>query len=274
MKNKKTIILAVILLSLVGVYVWYSQQIEKENRPTGKKVDITRVDPNFMLKAKVSKAIRKYIKDKGDAPPNLDALKGKYLDQNTLKLALAKDLRYHRTGSQTYRISMSRAASSVKLAGKEKGDKTKATGTTSSSGSDSSATSTQLSTTETGWKYDPTGKPDPFKSFILAAAIQEETAPKVVRRQLTPLQKMPLSEIEAGLKAIIWGQLGSKALVEDATGKGYVVQEGTYVGQHDGIVKKIYQDRIVVEEYRRDPGKGRLEPNEVVLKLKKVEAEQ
>mgnify|MGYP001814507167 FL=1 len=85
---------------------------------------------------------------------------------------------------------------------------------------------------------------------------------------------MPLSEIESGLKAIIWGQLGNKALVEDATGKGYVVQEGTYVGQHDGIVKKIYEDRIIVEEYRRDPGKGRLEPNEVVLKLKKVEAEE
>jgi type IV pilus assembly protein PilP len=146
--------------------------------------------------------------------------------------------------------------------------------TTSSSGSASGAPSSKLTTTETGWKYDPTGKPDPFKSFILATAIPEGTAPKVVRRQLTPLQKMPLSEIEAGLKAIIWGQLGSKALVEDATGKGYVVQEGTYVGQHDGIVKKIYQDRIVVEEYRRDPGKGRLEPNEVVLKLKKVESEQ
>jgi Tfp pilus assembly protein PilP len=62
--------------------------------------------------------------------------------------------------------------------------------------------------------------------------------------------------------------------VEDATGKGYVVQEGTYVGQHDGIVKKIYQDRIIVEEYRRDSAKGRLEPTEVVLKLKKVEAEE
>ncbi len=82
---------------------------------------------------------------------------------------------------------------------------------------------------------------------------------------------MPLSEIQSGLKAIIWGQLGNKALVEDATGKGYVVQEGTYVGQNDGIVKKIFEDRIVVEEYRRDPIKGQLVANEVVLKLKKGE---
>ena len=84
---------------------------------------------------------------------------------------------------------------------------------------------------------------------------------------------MPLSEIQTGLKAIIWGQLGIKALVEDTTGKGYVVQEGTYVGQHNGIVKKIYEDRIVVEEYRRDPVADRLIPSEVVLKLKKGETD-
>jgi type IV pilus assembly protein PilP len=84
---------------------------------------------------------------------------------------------------------------------------------------------------------------------------------------------MPLSEIQTGLRAIIWGQLGNKALVEDATGKGYVVKEGTYVGQHNGIVKRIYEDRIVVEEYRRDPIEDRLVPSEVVLKLKKGEGE-
>lgn len=271
MKEKKTIILAVVLLLLVGVYIYYSQRIEKQTKPTGKRVDIARVAPDFELKAKVAKAIRKYIQENGDAPRSFDKLQGKYLDQASYKLALSKNIEYKYLGQKAYRMRLTTKRGQIKVA-KGPGAQQKPGATTSSSGSDSSATSTQLSTTETGWKYDPTGKPDPFKSFILASAATEET-PKVVRRQLTPLQKMPLSEIQAGLKAIIWGQLGSKALVEDATGKGYVVQEGTYVGQHDGIVKKIYQDRIIVEEYRRDPAKGRLEPNEVVLKLKKVEAE-
>lgn len=271
MKEKKTIILAVVLLLLVGVYIYYSQRIEKKTKPTGKRVDIARVAPDFELKAKVAKAIRKYIQENGDAPRSFDKLQGKYLDQASYKLALSKNIEYKYLGQKAYRMRLTTKRGQIKVA-KGPGAQQKPGATTSSSGSDSSATSTQLSTTETGWKYDPTGKPDPFKSFILASAATEET-PKVVRRQLTPLQKMPLSEIQAGLKAIIWGQLGSKALVEDATGKGYVVQEGTYVGQHDGIVKKIYQDRIIVEEYRRDPAKGRLEPNEVVLKLKKVEAE-
>ena len=272
MKDKKTIILAVVLLLLVGVYVFYNQKIQKQRKPTGAAVDSAQIDPDFQLKAKVSKAIRKYMQENGDAPRSFDKLQGKYLDAKTYKQALAKNVQYTYVGNKSYRFSMPSKRASVRAA---KGPKTqpKPGATASAPGSTSSGPSSELVTSETGWKYDPTGKPDPFKSFILAAAAQEET-PKVVRRQLTPLQKMPLSEIESGLKAIIWGQLGNKALVEDATGKGYVVQEGTYVGQHDGIVKKIYEDRIVVEEYRRDPGKGRLEPNEVVLKLKKVEAEE
>ncbi|UCF01939.1 MAG: pilus assembly protein PilP [Deltaproteobacteria bacterium] len=273
MKEKKTIILAVVLLLLVGVYIYYNQKIAKETKPTGKAVDIARVAPNFELKAKVSKAIRKYIQENGDAPRSFDKLQGKYLDQASYNLALSKNIEYKYLGQKSYRMRLTPKRGPIKVA-KGPGTQQKPGATTSAAGSASGAPSSKLATTETGWKYDPTGKPDPFKSFILASAAQEETAPMVVRRQLTPLQKMPLSEIEAGLKAIIWGQLGNKALVEDATGKGYVVQEGTYVGQHDGIVKKIYEDRIIVEEYRRDPGKDRLEPNEVVLKLKKVEAEE
>ena len=272
MKDKKTIILAVVLLLLVGVYIFYNQKIQKQSKPTGAAIDATLVDPDFQMKAKVSKAIRKYIQENGDAPRSLDKLKGKYLDAKTYDQALKKNVQYTYVGNKSYRFSMPFKRGGVKVA-KVPGTKPKPGATTAAPGSTSSGPSSELVTSETGWKYDPTGKPDPFKSFILATAAQEET-PKVVRRQLTPLQKMPLSEIESGLKAIIWGQLGNKALVEDATGKGYVVQEGTYVGQHDGIVKKIYEDRIVVEEYRRDPGKGRLEPNEVVLKLKKVEAEE
>ena len=271
MREKKVFILAAILLLLVGVYAYYSQKIQKATKPTGKPVDLAKIDPDFQLKSKVTKAVRTYMREQGDAPPSFDQLQGKYLDAQTYKLALAKKMQYTYLGKNKYRISMP-SKTPTKLASKGPHIQKKPGASTSSSDS-SSSTSTELATTDTGWKYDPTGKPDPFKPFILASAAPEEN-PVVVHRQLTPLQKMPLSEIQAGLKAIIWGQLGSKALVEDATGKGYVVQEGTYVGQHDGIVKKIYQDRIIVEEYRRDPAKGRLEPTEVVLKLKKVEREQ
>jgi Tfp pilus assembly protein PilP len=271
MKEKKIFVLAAILLLLVGVYAYFSQKIDKATKPTGAAVDVAQVDRDFGLKSKVTRAIRTYMKEQGDAPRSFDQLQGKYLDAPTYKRALERKIQYTYLGKNQYRITMPSKAA-IQLASKGPGTNKQAGASTSSSDS-SSSTATEVSTTDTGWKYDPTGKPDPFKPFILASAVSEEI-PVKVRPQLTPLQKMPLSEIQAGLKAIIWGQLGNKALVEDATGKGYVVQEGTYVGQHDGIVKKIYQDRIVVEEYRRDPAKGRLEPTEVVLKLKKVETEE
>ena len=273
MADKKIFILAGVLLLLVGVYAFYAQKISQESKPTGKAVDISQVDPDFELKVNVSKAIRAYMRDNGKAPSSLNDLKGKYLNEKIHKIALAKNMEYKRTGEKSYRISLPSSAAPAKLAAKKGRGNKQAKGTTASSGPATTPGSKIPTTTETGWKYDPVGKPDPFKPFILAK-VQEEVMPKVVRRQQTPLQKMPLSEIQAGLKAIVWGQLGNKALVEDATGKGYVVQVGTYVGQNDGIVKKIFEDRIIVEEYRRDPARGRLEPNEVVLKLKKVEAEE
>ena len=272
MKDKKIIILAVILLGLVGYYVWYANKT-KPVESSGKVADLASIDPNQALLKKINVAIGKYKKENGSVPKSLDALKGKYLDAKTVDTALKRDFQYQYGNAESYRIILPKGKAPVALAAKKPGGAAQPTESASAAASGPPAAGTEVATTDTGWKYDPTGKPDPFKPFILASAATEET-PVVVRRQLTPLQKMPLSEIQAGLKAIIWGQLGHKALVEDATGKGYVVQEGTYVGQHDGIVKKIYQDRIIVEEYRRDPAKERLEPTEVVLKLKKVDTEE
>ncbi|MCG6918356.1 MAG: pilus assembly protein PilP [Deltaproteobacteria bacterium] len=272
MKDKKIIILAVILLALVGYYVWYvnKTKVVEHSSTTVQRVE---QNPQIALLRKMHKGIQAYKKEKGNVPKSLDELKGKYVDAKTIQQAKDNNFEYKYVNSEAYRLTAPKTSGPVMLATKKKAPQEKPPGSSTTTASSSPTTTTELATTETGWKYDPTGKPDPFKAFILASAATEE-APTVVRRQLTPLQKMPLSEIQAGLKAIIWGQLGNKALVEDATGKGYVVQEGTYVGQHDGIVKKIYQDRIIVEEYRRDSAKGRLEPTEVVLKLKKVEAEE
>ena len=207
MKDKKIIILAVILLTLVGYYVWYSQKTAAP-KPKGKAMVAPRRDPRRAVISKVHKAVAAYKKDTGNVPRNLDQLKGKYLDAKTFKDADAIDLNYKYVNATSYQITTSGASSAgVKLAAKENPPGKHPTGITASSGT-AATTPVEVSTTDSGWKYDPTGKPDPFKPFILASAATEET-PVVVRRQLTPLQKMPLSEIQAGLKAIIWGQLGT-----------------------------------------------------------------
>ncbi len=268
MKEKRTIILVVVLAALIGVYVWHSQRIKSPRTSTVQSTPMTEIDPNTMLMRKVVAAINKHKKENGYIPKSLEQLKGKYLDEETYAQVKKSNLKYAYVNPQAYRLTRPAAASTPVVVAAKKPP----AGATPSVAASTKSAPGKLTAKETGWKYDPVDKPDPFKPFILASRPQEEVTPKITR-QLTPLQKMAMSEIQAGLKAIIWGQLGSKALVEDATGKGYVVQEGTYVGQHNGIVKRIFEDRIVVEEYKRDPIVNRLVPSEVVLKLKKGEGE-
>jgi type IV pilus assembly protein PilP len=270
MKDKKTILLIAVLLALVGVYVWHSQRVKPKVKPPTQAPATVRLDPNKQLAQKVRKAIRTYKKDKGSVPQNLDQLKGKYLDEATLKKAKDSKLQYVHVNPQAFRLNLPvRGTKPIVVASKKKPKP----GASSATPAASATASKKPVTQETGWKYDPRNKPDPFKPFIIARRTPTVT-PKKRTGPVTPLQKMPLSEIQAGLKAIIWGQMGARALVEDATGKGYVVREGTYVGQNDGIVKKIHEDRIVVEEYRRDPIEDRLVAKQVVLKLKKGEGEE
>jgi type IV pilus assembly protein PilP len=97
--------------------------------------------------------------------------------------------------------------------------------------------------------YDPVGRFDPFEPLFkgqksdLAASTKSS---KEKRTPQTPLERVALSQLK--VTAIIRSALGNKALVEDASGKGYVVQRGTYVGLNAGRVVDINKDRIVVEE--------------------------
>jgi type IV pilus assembly protein PilP len=283
MKEKRIIILAVFLLILVGVYVWYS--LTYSVTPKGKLVDVATLPPDIALKVKISKGVDAYQKEQGRVPQNLDELKGKYLEPETIKLAKQKDFRYERVSPQAYRIASPKLAAPVQVAAKpptpaepapaaQPAPAGQKTGAPAAAPTAVEPGATPTSLAEIAATYDPKGKADPFKPFLLTQKASTEGFGEAKRKPLTPLQKMALSEIQAGLRAIIWGKMGNKALVEDATGKGYVLAVGTYVGQNDGIVKKILEDRIVVEEYIRDPVENRLTTNEVVLKLKKVETEE
>jgi type IV pilus assembly protein PilP len=65
-------------------------------------------------------------------------------------------------------------------------------------------------------------------------------------KELTPLEKVDLSQLE--LVATLRATSGNKALVEDSTGKGYVINKGTFIGIHSGSVIEITSESIVVEE--------------------------
>jgi type IV pilus assembly protein PilP len=98
---------------------------------------------------------------------------------------------------------------------------------------------------EPEFSYNPVGKPDPFSPFI---QLTPEKIPKTAF--LTPLQKYDISQLR--LVAIITLPEGSVALVEDQQGKGYMLKKGTLIGRHDGKVKAIHKDRVVIEEAYSD----------------------
>ena len=90
--------------------------------------------------------------------------------------------------------------------------------------------------------YDSTGKPDPFRPFILEASRPKEAA----KKPLHPLQQYDLSQLN--LVGIIWQVQDPRAILQDSTGKGYIVTKGTLVGKNDGIVSEISESEVVVTE--------------------------
>ena len=90
------------------------------------------------------------------------------------------------------------------------------------------------------YRYDPTGKPDPFKSFLKQIQLVKHGA------TISPLERFDLSQLT--VTGIIWATEDSRALVEDPTGKGYIVAEGVGIGKNKGRVVRIDDNKVVVKE--------------------------
>lgn len=88
--------------------------------------------------------------------------------------------------------------------------------------------------------YDPAGKRDPFKTFIEVGKTARAVAPA------TPLQSYDLNALR--LVGIMMLPGKKVAIIEDPTGKGYHVKEGTRIGMNDGVVVEILNDEVIVEE--------------------------
>ena len=105
----------------------------------------------------------------------------------------------------------------------------------------------------TAVSYNPAGKIDPFAPLLKDEpdkTLQTEKQKREKREPATPLERVDLSQLK--LTAIIRTPSGFKAMVEESTGKGYIVGMGTYMGIHSGKVVNILKDRVVVEEEVED----------------------
>jgi len=93
------------------------------------------------------------------------------------------------------------------------------------------------------YSYNPLGKRDPFRSFLVITTdqIQDDSIPR------TPLQRYELKQYS--LKGIIWDRIDDPvALVSDPLGKGHVLAEGDYIGKNWGKVIEISDNLVLVKE--------------------------
>ena len=128
----------------------------------------------------------------------------------------------------------------------------------------------ELSETTDSYTYKIEGRIDPFASIFSTFADQNDEK-KEKRIPLTPIEKVDLSQLK--LVGIIFAPRGNKALVEDASGQGFIIKKGTGIGINSGRVIKILKGRVVVEEEAESIlGKTSLVKRE--LKLQKPPGEE
>jgi type IV pilus assembly protein PilP len=124
----------------------------------------------------------------------------------------------------------------------------------------SAANVTIVSTSADAYNYNPVGKPDPFRPFIVV----EKVVKKIEKKEPTSIFPLQRADTDRYRVVGIAGDEDNRvAIVEDAAKKFYPLLKGTRIGLRDGKVVEIMADRVIVEEYENKKAKR------VILKLRK-----
>jgi Tfp pilus assembly protein PilP len=119
---------------------------------------------------------------------------------------------------------------------------------------------------EAPYTYDTSGRRDPFKPLIAAtkptAVLSEE------KLNCPPTQDFELASLK--LVAIVWGDMGRKAMLKAPNGRGYAVTEEMQIGRNCGRIRRIESNAIVIDQARQD-AEGTVLKEEVVLRLRERE---
>lgn len=89
------------------------------------------------------------------------------------------------------------------------------------------------------YAYDPIGKRDPFRSFILDRAKESDD-------MKGPLEQFDLSQLT--VSGVVWETNRPRALILDPSGQNYIVREGDAIGKNEGRVITIDDSMVRVRE--------------------------
>lgn len=118
------------------------------------------------------------------------------------------------------------------------------------------------------YEYQLENRPDPFMPFITEKAISRSTKPDEIVE--TEVDMSGMRQFEPGqltLVAILSTNAFKMAMVEDVTGKGYIINEGTPIGRR-GVVTEIKEEQVLVTETAHTRS-GRELVNTIIMRLNK-----
>jgi len=99
---------------------------------------------------------------------------------------------------------------------------------------------TRYGASAAGYRYDATGKRDPFRSFV-KDKLREDVADVA-----SPLEQFELGQLT--VSGVVWQADRRRALVLDPAGQAYVVKTGDRIGKNDGVVTEISDSSLLVLE--------------------------
>ena len=121
------------------------------------------------------------------------------------------------------------------------------------------------------YRYNPAGKPDPFRPFVEKDLLLKKKAEKAGMVSIFPLQRAGIEQFT--LVGIAGDKERGLAVVETKEGKGrhYPLALGTIIGLNNGKVVEIRSDLVVIEE--AIPGRAGQKINRIIKKLRRDEEE-
>jgi len=118
------------------------------------------------------------------------------------------------------------------------------------------------------FEYQVEDRPDPFSPFVSGPSKANPIKPDEIVDEKEILSGMQLFEPgQLTLVALMLTGENTVAMVQDFTGRGYVIEEGMKIGRR-GVVTKINEDRVIIEETAQTRS-GKTLKNEIAMVLKR-----
>lgn len=98
------------------------------------------------------------------------------------------------------------------------------------------------------FSYQRENRFDPFMPFIREKTVEQKIsaeAEEIPMEELTGLRKFEPGQLN--LVAIVFGERGAVAMVQDSVGQGYPIRKGDRIGR-SGVVEEIAPNKVVVQQ--------------------------